>query len=192
MREPASGTRPDPPLGAAKKGTSEASCALGRTLLMAAILLCTASRTEAQGVGREIPTMAYYAAFNELYDGEYDDALRHFQGEWRGAIKKPQTRWLDSICYHTMIGECFYQMGHLDKALEQYTAAIQLFLQYNDWMIRVQFPQTIRPLNPQACPGGSASAAPSWAIFRRRCRSPKARSTSMSRFNGAASCSRRS
>lgn len=154
MREPAPGTRPDPLLGAAQEGASAASRALGRTLLVAATLLCAAARTEAQGVGREIPTIAYYSTFNELYDGEYDDALRHFQGEWRGAIKKPQTRWLDSICYHTMIGECFYQMGHLDKALEQYTAAIQLFLQYNDWMIRVQFPQTIRPLNPQACPWG--------------------------------------
>ena len=53
-----------------------------------------------------------------------------------------------------MIGECYYQMGHLDKALEQYTSALQLFIRFNDWMIRVQFPQTIRPLNPQACPWG--------------------------------------
>jgi CHAT domain-containing protein len=44
-----------------------------------------------------------------------------------------------------MIGECYYHMGSLDLALEHYTAALRLYLTFSDWMIRVQFPPTIRP-----------------------------------------------
>ena len=43
-----------------------------------------------------------------------------------------------------MIGECFYQMGMLDKALEHYSLALEITAVFPDWMIRVQFPQ-IRP-----------------------------------------------
>ncbi|NLY02465.1 MAG: CHAT domain-containing protein [Rhodopirellula sp.] len=93
---------------------------------------------------RAVPPLTYYSAFGDFYDGEYKDALKDFQDEWRGAIKNVQTRWIDSICYHTMMGECYYHMGDLDQALEQYTAALRLYLTFSDWMIRVQFPATIR------------------------------------------------
>ncbi len=96
---------------------------------------------------RAVPPLTYYAAFQDFYNGEYEDALKRFQKEWRGAIKTVQTRWIDSICYHTMMGECYYHMGRLDQALEQYTAALRLYLTFSDWMIRVQFPPAIRPDN---------------------------------------------
>lgn len=80
-----------------------------------------------------------------MYDGELKDAVEIFEDEWRGAIKTPQSRWIDSICYHTMIGECYYHMGRLDEALTHYTAALSLYLAFPDWLIRVQFPPTIAP-----------------------------------------------
>jgi CHAT domain-containing protein len=94
---------------------------------------------------RSVPGPMYQAAFSSFYDGEYDDALKVYQDQWRGAIKTIQSRWIDSICYYTMIGECYYHMGQLDLALEQYTEALRLFLVFPDWMLRVQFPPTIQP-----------------------------------------------
>jgi CHAT domain-containing protein len=79
-----------------------------------------------------------------FYDGEYQDALKAFQSEARGAIKSVQSRWIDSICYETMCGECYFQMGHFEKALEHYTAALTLYKSFSDWMIRLQFSPTIR------------------------------------------------
>jgi hypothetical protein len=96
---------------------------------------------------RMVPSHTYFAAIATYYDaGEYRRALDQFRSEWRSAIKTPQSRWIDSICYHTMMGECYYQMGELDKALEQYTAAVRLYVTFPDWLIRMQMPSTIRPM----------------------------------------------
>jgi CHAT domain-containing protein len=103
---------------------------------------------QAQAQLQSIPTETYFAAINNLYDqGEYVQALKRFQEEWQhGAVKSAiQPQWIDSICYHTMMGECYYQMGDLDNALEQYTNAVRLYLMFPDWMIRVVFPAGIRP-----------------------------------------------
>ncbi len=99
------------------------------------------------GGDRMAPTHSYFAAIAAYYNnGEYKRALDQFQSEWRGAIKTAQSRWIDSICYHTMMGECHYQMGELDKALEQYTAAVRLYVTFPDWLIRIQMPAAIRPM----------------------------------------------
>jgi len=109
-----------------------------------------------------VPTVMYHATFADFYDGEYEDALKDYQRELRGAIKTPQSQWIDSICYHTMVGECHYNMGRLDKALEHYTSAVRLYLSFPDWMIRVKFPPAIRP-------SASAVRVP-WGSSTRRAR----------------------
>ena len=83
-------------------------------------------------------------AFSDFYDGDYISALKRFENEGRACIKTAQSRWIDSICYETMVGECYYEMGHLEQALDHYTAAIKLYLAFSDWMSRVQF-TAIRP-----------------------------------------------
>lgn len=100
-------------------------------------------------VNRGAPTASYFAVFSLYYEGEYREALKEFKAEGRGAIKNgPGNHWVDSICYHTMAGECYYQMGQFAAALEHYTAALQLYLAYSDWMVRVRFEPVIRPANP--------------------------------------------
>lgn len=94
---------------------------------------------------RVVPGATYYAAFGSYYDGQYKDALEAFNDEWRRAIKTAQSRWIDSICYHTMMAECYYQMGQLEKALEQDTHALNLFLTFPDWMLHIQWPGALRP-----------------------------------------------
>jgi CHAT domain len=95
--------------------------------------------------GRRVPGAAYYAAFNSLYEGDYKSALEMFQGNLRGAVRTLQSEWIDSICYHTMVGEAYYRIGDYPKAMDQYNAALQLYIKYSDWMLRIQFPPTIQP-----------------------------------------------
>jgi len=110
---------------------------------------------------RTVPSAAYYVGCGALCDGDYlRGSLRIFQSEARGAIKTPQSRWIDSICYETMCGECYFQMGLFDKALPHYTAALQLFVAFPDWMSKVQFAPTIRAAGAgkrQVVPWGASS-----------------------------------
>ncbi|MBN1393763.1 MAG: CHAT domain-containing protein [Pirellulales bacterium] len=113
------------------------------TALIVGIALA-APAMPAAAAERKTPSTLYYNYFGSFYDGEYRDALRGFQDESRGSIKTPQSRWIDSICYETMCGECYYQMGALDKALEHYSNALRLFCRFSDWMVQVRFAPTIR------------------------------------------------
>ncbi len=113
-------------------------------LFLAAVVLGGVGAGAVSAQERNVPSMGYQAAFGDFYDGEYDDAFRRFQSEGRGAIKTPQSRWIDSICYFTMMAECHYQMGRLREALDHYTSALQLYAAFPGWMIRVQFTPSIR------------------------------------------------
>ena len=73
-------------------------------LALAIFMLGPWLRPAAAQLERHTPTLRYHAAFNEFYEGEYRDALDVYRGEARGAIKTPQSRWIDSICYETMVG----------------------------------------------------------------------------------------
>jgi tetratricopeptide (TPR) repeat protein len=95
---------------------------------------------------REAPSPNYYMAFGPFQEGNYRMALALFTDEWRMGVKTTQSRWIDSICSLAMMGECHFQMGQFDEALDNYTSAIKLFLTFSDWMLRVQFPE-LRPLS---------------------------------------------
>ncbi len=116
-------------------------------LLLGSLVLASSIAGDLGAQERMVPSHGYQAAFTDLYEGEYRDALRRFHAESRGAIKTPQSRWIDSIAYYTMLGECHYQMGQLREALDHYNAALQLFVAFPGWMLRVQFPPAVRPAN---------------------------------------------
>ncbi len=92
---------------------------------------------------RTVPTKTYHAAFGDFYDGDYRSALERFKAESRASIKTAQSRWIDSICYETMQGECYYQMGQYSDALLHYTAALELYQAFPTWLSQVVF-QPIR------------------------------------------------
>ncbi len=100
------------------------------------------------GGGRQIPSQNYFQHFAALYDGEYKDALELFKSDLSGAIKTSQSRWLDSICYYTMVGEAYYHLADYGKALDNYNAALQLATAFPNWMVQVQFPATVSPQAP--------------------------------------------
>ena len=119
-------------------------------------------QVEAQLSARGAPSQAYNGTFSLLYDGDYRAAGEEYEQLRRSGIRFGTASWIDSICYHAMIGECYYQMGNLDAALTNYTAALRLYLTFPDWMNRVQFsPNPIRPMqrNPQTPWGLSTRGA---------------------------------
>ena len=104
------------------------------------------------GGSRTVPTAAYHAAFADFYDGDYRTALDEFRSAARGAIKTVNARWIDSICYETMIGECDYQTGGNAEAFEHYSAALNLFLANSKWFSSVSPKQISAANNPRAPP----------------------------------------
>ncbi len=111
-----------------------------------------------------VPPQQYYFAFGPYFDGDYKSALDAFESAARGGIRSTEGRWIDSICYHTMIGECYYRMGNIAEALVQYNSALKLAVFHGNWMLRVDFPPIVNP---------SASAVRStikWGVTKRNTR----------------------
>lgn len=94
---------------------------------------------------REYPAREYYIAKAVYHEGEFLSSLKAFRSASRSGWRSTQGRWVDSICYHTMMGESLYQMGKLADALDQYTAALNLYLAYPTWLHRVRFPVVLEP-----------------------------------------------
>ena len=139
-------------------------------LLMVLISLCLTTPVMAQAGRQGVPSMRYGIAFSPFNDGELLDAREIFFRESRGAIKNIQSRWIDSICYYTMTGECYYQMGQLPEAMEQYTAAVKLIVAFSDWMTRVQFsaniPLATPPTGKQAITWGTPQRKTTYGKFK--------------------------
>lgn len=107
------------------------------------------------GITRRVPAEDYFLAFTPYYAGDYVTAARAFQSAAKGGVRSIDGQWIDSICYHSMLGECYYHMGNLPQALDQHTSALKLYLAYAGWMLKVEFPPLIEP-----AAGGSRVAIP--------------------------------
>lgn len=90
--------------------------------------------------GGQVPQPLYYTGLALLHEGEFRDALQAFDSCYRSAMKFGTRRFMDSVCYLAMMGECYYHMGQLDKAYESYSAAVELALSYPTWMNQVILP----------------------------------------------------
>lgn len=111
-------------------------------------LALSATSAAAQGRSKSAPHDGYFFSFGAFYDGDFATAARNFRDAAKSGVKSTEGRWIDSICYHTMLGESYYHMGDNASALDQYSSALQLFLAHRDWMLRVEFPNNIdRELN---------------------------------------------
>ncbi|MEE2827302.1 MAG: CHAT domain-containing protein [Planctomycetota bacterium] len=93
-----------------------------------------------------LPSQQYYNLFFDYYQADYKSALNDFTQGANGSFKIGTDRFLDSVCYWTMMGECHYQMGNYAQAVELYEQALGLYLNYaaGGWQSRVQQP-VIRP-----------------------------------------------
>jgi tetratricopeptide (TPR) repeat protein len=105
----------------------------------------------AWGQQQPVPPPSYFTVHTGFYDGDYRAALTGYTTAAQNGIVNGLTlqKWIDSICYLTMIGECNYQLGNYDPALVSYTAALNLYLANPNWLIQVQFPPVgVAPAKP--------------------------------------------
>jgi tetratricopeptide (TPR) repeat protein len=116
-------------------GLAGASPSLAILLFALAVLLPQAARAQVD----QMPEPGYYAAVNEFYAGEYRDAERVFRRMTRTGTQAGQARWIDSICYHAMLGEVLYQQGRNAEALASFDQACMLLLTFPDFMQQVTF-----------------------------------------------------
>ncbi|TWU29443.1 tetratricopeptide repeat protein [Bythopirellula polymerisocia] len=115
-------------------------------LLLASLLTPVVGQVLPGQLTNTIPSQAYYQAIEDLYRGEYRDALRTLNREARGSVRLGVTeRWIDSICYHAMWGEVLYQAGQPALALEQFDQACSMYLVDPKWLLQVRFNSDPRP-----------------------------------------------
>ena len=116
-------------------------------LVLTGIGLAFSSVGEVQAQVGSAPQRDYYSALSIYYSGEYRTAGAAFRNVASGGIRNIDGRWIDSICYHTMVGESFYQLGDYPHAVEQYENALRLFMAHSGWMLKVKWPDSISAAN---------------------------------------------
>lgn len=96
----------------------------------------------------QVPDPGYYLLISDFYSGNYRDTVRDFANT-RGALRFGTDRYIDSVCYWTMAGECNYLTGNFPKAVEFYESALDLYLGQTaaGWHQRLQPPPLINPVN---------------------------------------------
>lgn len=96
------------------------------------------------------PSYAYFTeSLVQLNSGNFEDAKKSLGRDLRMAMKiggrNGSEPWIDSICYFAQSGECDFQLGRYDEALRGYRNAVELYLQYIDWLLYVDFSGQIQP-----------------------------------------------
>lgn len=112
--------------------------------LIAMILIFAAGKSaQAQIRSTGLPNGNYYNAFFEFYGADYKNAGRDFTSGAATAYRFGTDRYLDSVCYWTMIGECHYHLGNFSEAIINYDKALKLYLAFNaaGWQSRVTVPE---------------------------------------------------
>ncbi len=92
-----------------------------------------------------LPRPDYYRVFGSLYlMGEYETAAKQMRAMSKTAYRDINGYFLDSVCYWTIFGESLYHVGEYSQALEQYEAALMLYLDFQAWPSRTRFPNSIQ------------------------------------------------
>ncbi len=99
--------------------------------------LCAAFWCGGTARGKEIPSAEYYSSYQPYYQGRFADAAEAFRDAF--ALKGVNGRWVDAIPQYAMMGECHYQLGNYPEALDAYAAAMQLYLRFPDFLLRVDW-----------------------------------------------------
>jgi tetratricopeptide (TPR) repeat protein len=98
---------------------------------------------------RVFPSGSYFLHIAMMHDGDYQKALDGFRSDFTFGLQAAGTHWVDSICYLTMAGECLNRMGRPAEALDDYNAALKLYLAFPNWMMGIQFPANIARRAPR-------------------------------------------
>src|SRR5205085_4815565 len=86
---------------------------LAATAVLAGLLLPAVSAPAS-----EIPSPGYYSSYSPYYEGRFVEAGKSFRET--PAMVGVNGKWVDSIPRYTMMGECHYQLGQYNDALDAY------------------------------------------------------------------------
>jgi tetratricopeptide (TPR) repeat protein len=124
---------------------------------------------QVHGQAGRLPKRDYYVNYSNnapYFLADYKDALKRFSRGYNTAVYKlGNRRFLDSVCYLTMMGECHFHMGEYADAINLYEQALRLYLSYQaeGWQARLQMPQLI-PANNNAF----VQSKINWGVPKRR------------------------
>ncbi|MDR1483607.1 MAG: hypothetical protein LBT09_02165 [Planctomycetaceae bacterium] len=109
-------------------------------------VICGGDFIFAQGmVNRVVPPLPYFTNSKRAYDqGDFPVALKFLTDDVKHSVKfnlpnGSQIYWIDSICFHAMIGECHYQMGDYKNAMLAFNMAIDIYMDQPDWLSKVTY-----------------------------------------------------
>ncbi|MCL2304608.1 MAG: CHAT domain-containing protein [Planctomycetaceae bacterium] len=100
-----------------------------------------------------LPGPEYDDAWERFSNGDFDDAMRNFNAilTRRTLGRNP---WIDSICYYAMIGECQFQAGNYQHALEAYDQALNVYFDFPDWATYLNVNSNVSPVPRRQAPWG--------------------------------------
>lgn len=139
------------------------SCRASWSLLVVILAICllTPSSRTLLAQGGTVPREDYDAARIDYWEGDVAAAVKSFQQGQKSSLNMGGTYWVDSLCYYTMVGECFHQLGDYQNALAAHTAALEIYLAYPDWLSAATFPPTVASIS------NIPRHAPSWGPSKR-------------------------
>ena len=74
-------------------------------LCLVALIFCLSTApAQAQIARMSIPNVGYFGGFGSFNDGDFKSAGQMFRGSASAGFNSTEGRWIDSICFHTMIG----------------------------------------------------------------------------------------
>jgi tetratricopeptide (TPR) repeat protein len=139
-------------------------------------LLSQSSSAQLQQSGSSLPKRSYYQAFSFYRDGNFQRAGREFQQGYNTAYQEGDARYVDSICFLTMMGECHFHMGNYADALTNYEQALKLYLSFvkSGWQARIDPPKVL-----PADAGAFVRSRVNWGTPTRTAQIPKMPATFM-------------
>jgi CHAT domain-containing protein len=135
------------------------------------LLSATPVSGQLQGQNSPLPRQEYYLVFEQFNRGEFRAAQRNLRSFSRGATILVNGRFLDSVCYWTILGESHFRLGEYALAIEQYEAALDLYLNLQEWPARTQFPvisEDQAATRNAMVPWAVSKRAPRYGAFNRR------------------------
>ena len=115
--------------------------------------------------GSSIPSASHYKSVQLAAQGNFAAAADLCRDELGSATKIGQQRWIDSICYYTMLGECEFITGNADEALDAFESAIDIYMSSPDWIARVEYPTGTRHGEGPVPPWGAGTRNLPLGIF---------------------------
>ena len=115
--------------------------------------------------GSSIPSASHYKSVQLAAQGNFAAAADLCRDELGSATKIGQQRWIDSICYYAMLGECEFVTGNADEALDAFESAIDIYMSSPDWIARVEYPTGTRHGEGPVPPWGAGARNLPLGIF---------------------------